>query len=200
MEEFRLREILPFFSGRFLHSPVKLSFRHELRQADHRRPLECLLVGVVHPINACLMPQALQRRNDIFEVTVDLMAPLIAHLDGKSNAVQQLHRCLVFTIRLIGVAFSLHRHKIHGRDGHKRWLLRRQVKFLVFFLIIKGHRLHPPAIYSVSSVSQQPKFVKLIFIKTKKPFCACRRRAGINKKSVPTLRNGNALCKFNLMP
>ena len=45
----------------------------------------------------------------------------------------------VFTIRLIGVAFSLHRHKIHGRDDHKRWLLRRQVKFLVFFLVIKCH-------------------------------------------------------------
>ena len=139
-------------------------------------------MGRIDPINARLMPQALQRRNDIFEVTVDLVTPLIAHLDGKCNAVQQLHRCLVFAIRLIGVPFPLHRHKIHRRYGHKGWFLRRQIKFLVFFLIVKGHRLHPPEIYSVSSVSQQPKFVKLLFVKTKKALLRQAQKGWYNQK------------------
>ena len=52
---------------------------------------------------------------------------------------------LVFAIRFIGVTPPLHCCKIHGWDRNHLRPFRREIKFPVLFLIIKCHRLRPPA-------------------------------------------------------
>ena len=135
----------------FLHRPVKFGTSDKFRQTDHGGPDKSLLVGKIHALCTGLMPQSLQRRNDIFEIAVYLMAALIAHFDSKCNAVQQLQRCLVFPCRVVGVALAMYRHKIHRRDGNDLRFLRRKIKFFVFLLIVKWHPSFPlPAARAVS--------------------------------------------------
>ena len=138
-EKFHLRKVLFLFGRSFLHRPVKFGTGDKFRETNHGGPDKGLLVGKIHTLCPGLMPQSLQWWNDIFKIAVYLMAALIAHFNGKRNAVQQFQRCLVFPCRVIGVALALHRHKIHRRDGDDLRFLRREVKFFIFLLIVKWH-------------------------------------------------------------
>ena len=150
-EKFHLRKVLFLFGRSFLHCPVKFGTSDKFRQTDHRGPDKGLLVGKIHALCTGLMPQSLQRRNDVFKIAVHLMATLVAHFDSKCNAVQQFQRCFVFPCRIVGVALALHRSKIHRRDGNDLRFLRREIKFFVFFLIVKWHPSFPlPAARTVS--------------------------------------------------
>ena len=111
-------------------------------------------MGVVHTVHPLLMPQTLQRWDNIFKVTVDLMASLVAHLDGKGNAIQQLHCRLILSTWFIGVSPALYRHKIHRRNNHNTRLPGWKIKLLVLLFIVKRHRavLHSPtsSLFNVS--------------------------------------------------
>jgi hypothetical protein len=150
-EKLYLGKILFLFGSGFLHVPIKFGTGDKFRQTDHGGPDKRRLIGKINALCSGLLPQPFQRRNDIFKITVYLMAALVAHFNGKRNAVQQLQRCLVFPCRVVGVAFALHRHKIHGRYCDDLRLLRREIKFFVLFLIVKRHRSFLlPAVPAVS--------------------------------------------------
>lgn len=102
----------PFsFCRCFLYGPIKRFRRHEFWQSDHGCPLKCFFMCIVNAIHALLMPQALQRWNHIFKIAVHLVATLIAHFDGESNAVQHSHSLLIGSTRSIRVALAVHCHK-----------------------------------------------------------------------------------------
>ena len=150
-KKLHLRKVFFLFGGGFLHCPVKFGTGDKFRQTDHGGPDKRRLVGKIHTLCPGLMPQSLQRRNNIFEIAVYLMAALIAHFNGECNAVQKLQRCLVFPCRVVGVALALHRHKIHRRDGDDLRFLRREVKFFIFLLIVEWHPSFPlPAAHAAS--------------------------------------------------
>ena len=138
-KKFHLRKVFFLFGCGFLHCPVKFCTGDKFRQTNHGGPDKGLLVGKIHALCTGLMPQSLQRRNNIFEIAVYLMAALIAHFDSKCNAVQQFQRCLVFPCRVVGVALALYRHKIHRWNGDNLRFLRWEVKFFIFLLIVKWH-------------------------------------------------------------
>ena len=150
-QEFRLGKILFLFCRCFLYGPIKRFRRHEFRQSDHGCPLKCFFMCIVNAIHALLMPQALQRWNHIFKIAVHLVAALIAHFDGESNAVQHSHSLLIGSTRSIRVTLAVHCHKIHTRYRNQMRFFRREIKFPVLFLIIKRHYSSPhPEVHAAS--------------------------------------------------
>ena len=107
-QEFRLGKILFLFCRCFLLPPSQSFRRHEFWQSNHGCPLKCFFMRIINAIHALLMPQALQRWNHIFKIAVHLVAALIAHFDGESNAVQHSHSLLIGSTRSIRVALAVH--------------------------------------------------------------------------------------------
>ena len=96
-------------------------------------------MGIVNAVRAFLLPQAFQWRNDIGEIAVDAVAAFIAHFNRKCNGIQDADGSFVFPFRFVWVTFAADSNKIHFRDSDNAWFFGREVKFFVFFLIIKRH-------------------------------------------------------------
>ncbi len=138
-EEFHCGEIFLFLLRGFADGPVEFFSGHEFRQADHGDPLEIFLMGVVDPVTSVLPPEALQWRDYIGEIAVDLVTAFIAHLDRKSNGVQKADRCFVGAIWHIGVSAASDGDIIHFRYVDDAGCFGRQIELFVFFLVIKCH-------------------------------------------------------------
>ena len=69
-EEFHLGKVRLLFPSGFFHRPVEVRLRHKIRQADDGDPAEGFLVRIVDPRDAVLPPEALQRRDDVIEITL----------------------------------------------------------------------------------------------------------------------------------
>ena len=118
--------------------PVKVLPAHEVRQPDDGYPAE----GVLVPIRALLLPEALQRRHDIFKKALDLVAGFVTHLYGVRNGVQDADRLLVCAALRVRVPGPADGDIVGRRDVHYLRRVPGHIEFPVFFLEIKGHG-HP---------------------------------------------------------
>lgn len=141
-EEFDLREVGLFLLGRFGDSPVEITLGDEIRQADRGDEVHGTFVVIIDgAIEAVLPPKAFEWRYDKFEETVDVVRAFVAHFDRVGDAVEQADAGFVFAILGIGVATAADGEVVHlgKRDDTGRAL--GQVKFFVFFLVIKSHMI-----------------------------------------------------------
>ena len=127
-------EICFLFLCCLINSPVKIRFCHKIRQADHGNPPEILFMSIVDSCDSRLPPEALQRRNDIIEIAVNLMVSLFAHLDGECDPIKQSDRLLVFAILLVRITLPTNSKIIHFRDQNDAALFNRQLNFCQPFL------------------------------------------------------------------
>ena len=145
-QKFHGREILLLFRCSLLHRPREICLCHKVRQTDNGYPHKALLMRVIYGVRGVrtlLLPESLERRDNIIKVSLDAVVALFAHLDGIGNAVQQANGLLIRAVFLIRVTLAAHGKVVHRRHRNKRRLCFGQVKLFVFFLEIKGH-VQPP--------------------------------------------------------
>ena len=98
---------------------------------------------IIDPLYAILPPESLQRRDHIIKIPFDLVTALPAHLDRKSDRIQQSDRLLVLAALDVRIALSADRDIVHRRHFDESRFILRQIKFFILLLVIKGH-LFPP--------------------------------------------------------
>ena len=90
-------------------------------------------------MDALLPPQTLQGRHHIVKVPLQLVLAHLAHFDGEGHGVEHSQGLLIGAVLLIGITLAPHRQEIHSRYRDDTRRRGRQIEFLVFFLVIKGH-------------------------------------------------------------
>ena len=138
-QEFHLRKICFLFPCSLSDCPFKIRFGHKVGKADNRYEVEVFLMGIVDAIYFLLPPEPLKWRHNIIKIPIDLMITFFAHLDCKCDSIEQTNGGLILAVFGVWIALSAYRDIIHRRNCHDRRLVLRQIKFLVFLLIIKSH-------------------------------------------------------------
>ena len=105
--------------------------------------MKCGLFGIVHPSNAVLPPEALQRRDHIFKETLDFVFRLIAHFEGVSHGIQNPDSRLISAAILIGVPLPADSNIVRLGDGNDLRLAFRHVEFFVFLFEVESHKYTP---------------------------------------------------------
>ena len=132
-QKFRGRAVGFLLFGRRLHSPFKVRPRDKVRQPDNGKPAESGFICIA----AALLPEALQRRHNIFKKALDPVIGFIAHFQRIGHGIQNADRLLVGAARLIWVAFSADGDIVRFRNGNNLRSAFRHVEFLIFLFIIK---------------------------------------------------------------
>lgn len=73
-------------------------------------------MGIVNTFNAVLPPKSFQRWHHEVDVPVNLMCPLLTHLDRVGDGVQDCDCLLVGAVFLIGITAAAHGHVCNGWD------------------------------------------------------------------------------------
>ena len=108
--------------GNHLADPRERVRRHEVGLADERDPREGTLITDRRPVEGALAapPQPLKRRHHVVEVALGLPAPLLGHLHGIGERIEQLQRMPVRTTLLVWVTRSRDGGEGHRRNVHER--------------------------------------------------------------------------------
>ena len=108
-----------------------------------------VLICIIHAGCAVLPPEPFQRRHNIIKVPIDLMIPLLAHLDREGNPIQKTYGLFIFATFIIRIPAAAYRNIIHLRNIDNRGRTLRHIEFFVFLLIIKRHTLFSTSFRSV---------------------------------------------------
>ena len=128
---------LGLLGGNLLARPAMHLRRDEVGLADHRHPVERVLVLDARPVEPASPPQPFERRHDVVEVAVRLPVAHLRHLDGEREGVEQSERLGVVAVVLVGVAragYCDERHRRHVDEHRQR---PQQIQVLVFLLEIE---------------------------------------------------------------
>lgn len=86
--QLHLRKIPIFLFTGFFDCSIKYILRDKIGHSNHGDELEFFLVRIINASVAILPPKPLKRQHDKIKIFFNLVYPLLAHLDGISDAVQ----------------------------------------------------------------------------------------------------------------